>query len=235
MINQTAERAAGTQPHHAATRLARIAGALYLPVFVLGPFALLFVRGKLIVPGDAAATADRIADQGWLLRTGSVVELYLALTDIALAALFYVLLRPVSKPLALVSTLLRLTWAVVAAITILTNIAALKMLSGTRDLAAFNADQLQAGALFVLNLHRDAFAIGFVAFGTHLLILGYLIWKSNVIPRPVGIMLAVAGVGYVTNSLLILAWATPIQPLLLLPALPAELTLCLWLLVKGVR
>jgi len=66
-------------------------------------------------------------------------------------------------------------------------------------------------------------------------VLGYLIWKSNLLPRIVGIMLVVAGAGYVVNSLLMLGWAAPSQPLLLLPTFPAEVSLCLWLLVKGVR
>jgi hypothetical protein len=72
-----------------------VAGALYLPAFVLGPFGLLFVRATLIVSGDAAATADRLAAHGGLLRAGSVIELYLALMDVAWAAAFSVLLRPV--------------------------------------------------------------------------------------------------------------------------------------------
>jgi hypothetical protein len=123
----------------------------------------------------------------------------------------------------------------VAAIAVLANVAALLVLSDAGYLTAFNAGQLPAIALLFLNLHEYAIAVGFVAFGSHLLIVGYLIWKSNLLPRTVGIMLVVSGAGYAVNSLLMLGWAAPSQPLLLLPAFPAELSLCLWLLVRGVR
>lgn len=215
MVSHTTEPTAATR-----VRLARVAGALYLPLFVLGPFSLLYVRATVVVPGDAAATADRVAAHTGLLRAGSVVELYMFLTDIALAALFYVLLRPVNMPLALLAAYLRLTYAIVAAVTVLTTIAAL------HD---------RGDALLYLDLHRYGMAIAFVAFGAHVVVLGYLFWTSNLLPRPVGVLLMVAGAGYVVNSLLMLGWALPPQLLLLLPAAPAELGLCLWLLVKGVR
>jgi len=226
MIAQPVAVEVGASAHRDAVRLARIAGALYLPMFVLGPFGLLYVRATLVVPGDAAATADRIATHDGLLRAGSVIELYLALSDVVLAALFYLLARPVSRPLALVSALFRLTWAAVGAMAVLTNIVALLIV---------RAGQPPAAALLAMDLHKYVFAVGFVAFGAHLVIFGYLIWVSNLLHRAVGIALLVAGVGYVANSLLTLGWGPPSQPLLLLPAFPAELALCLWLLVKGVR
>jgi hypothetical protein len=235
MIPQDGQPAAVAQEHRQMVRLARVAGALFLPVLVLGPFSLLFVRARLVVPGDAAATADRIAADGWLLRVGSVIELYLALTDVALAALFYVVLSPVNRPLALVASYFRLSWAVVAAVAVLANMAALRILDDAGYMTAFTADESHAQALLLLDLHEDAIAVGFVAFGVHLLIVGYLIARSNLIPRTVGVMLVVAGTGYVVNSLLIVGVATAPQPLLLLPAFAAELALCLWLLVKGVR
>jgi hypothetical protein len=216
-------------------RLARVAGALYLPVFVLGAFALVVVPAVVVVPDDAAATAGRLADHGWLLRLGSVTEVYLALTDVVLAALFYLLFRPAGRALALVSSLLRLSWAVVAAVAVLTNLAALHAVSGDAGyLAAFTTDQRQAAALALLEAHRLLAAVGFVAFGCHLAVLGVLVRRSRVLPRLVGTLLVVAGAGYVTNSLVILGGGSA-QPLLLLPAFPAELALCLWLLLKGTR
>jgi hypothetical protein len=226
VIDQTVVAEVSAAPHRDAMRLARVAGVLYLPMFVLGPFSLFYVRATLMVPGDAAATADRIAAHDGLLRASSVIELYLALSDVALAALFYLLARPVSRPLALVSAFFRLTWAAVGAIAVLTNVVALLIV---------RAGQPPAAALLSMDLHKYVFAIGFVAFGTHLVIFGYLIWTSNLLPRAVGIALMVAGACYVANSLLTLGWGPPSQPLLLLPAFPAELALCLSLLIKGVR
>jgi hypothetical protein len=120
-----------------------------------------------------------------------------------------------------VAAFLRLTWAVVAAIALVTNIAALRLVNDAE------------AALLLLTLHGDVVAVGFVAFGAHLVVLGYLGWRSRLLPRIIGILLVVAGTGYAVNSLLILGWAMPSQFVLLLPAFPAELSLCLWLLVKG--
>jgi hypothetical protein len=216
-------------------RLARVAGALYLPVFVLGAFALVVVPAVIVVPDDAAATAGRLADHGWVLRLGSVTEVYLALTDVVLAALFYLLFRPASRPLALVSSLLRLSWAVVTIVAVLTNLAALHAVSDDAGyLGAFTTDQRQAAALALLEAHRLLVAAGFVAFGCHLAVLGVLIRRSGILPRLVGTLLVVAGVGYVANSLVVMGGGST-QPLLLLPAFPAELSLCLWLLLRGTR
>ena len=215
--------------------LARVAGALYLPVFLLGPFALVIVRSAIVVPDDAAATAARLADHDWLLRAGSVTEVYLALTDVVLAGLFYLVFRPAGRPLALVSSLLRLTWAVVAGVAVLANLAALLVVSDDAGyLGAFTTGQRQAAALALLEAHRLLTAVGFVAFGLHLALLGLLIRRSAVLPRLVGTLLVVAGAGYVSNSLVMMGGGPP-QPLLLAPAFPAELSLALWLLLKGTR
>jgi Domain of unknown function (DUF4386) len=213
-------------PHVVAMRYARIAGVLYLPMFVLGPFALLYVRGTVFVEGDAAATVERITAHGTLFRAGSVAELIIPFLDIALALVFYVLLKPVNKPLALLAAFLRLTTAALALVSAATNFAALQV-RGDAGLV-----------LLLLNLHQHLFAIAMVAFGLHIFVLGYLIWLSNLLPRIVGILLMVAAVGYVVNSLrvlLVLDWAAPAQAVLLLPAFVAEASLMLWLLVKGVR
>lgn len=204
-------------------RLSRIAGALYVPLFVLGAFSLIYVRGVVLVRGDAAATAGRIAEYAGLLRAGTLVELYLALTDVVLAVLLYALFRPAGRLLALVAGAFRLTWGVLAMVALLTNLAALR-LAGDPD-----------AALALLSLHEDVAAVGFVAFAAHLAVLGYLGWRSRLLPRVIGVLLMVAGAGYALNSLLILGWAVEPQFALLLPALPAELSLCVWLLVRGPR
>lgn len=201
-------------------KTSRVAGAFYLPVFLLGPFALLYVRGVVLVPGDATATAGRLAEHGGLLRAGSIVEVYLALTDVVLAALLYVLFRPAGRAAALVMGSLRFTWAVVAATGALGNLVALRLAGNP------------PAALLLLDLHEDVAAIGFVAFGAHLALLGALGWRSRLLPRSIGALLVVAGAGYLTHSLLLLA-GTAAPFAIMLPAFPAEVALCLWLLIKG--
>jgi Domain of unknown function (DUF4386) len=219
-------------------RYARIAGVLYLPLYLLGPFAMLYVRAIVIVPGDAAATADRIAAHGGLFRAASVAELIIPMLDIALALVFYVLLKPVNQPIALLAAFFRLTTAAMVLVSAATNFAVLLLLSDGGASTAFQPDQVQAFALYLLNLHNYVLAIGFVAFAFHILILGCLIWTSSLLPRIIGILLIVASAGYVVNSLrvlLALDWASEVRTFLLLPAFVAEVSLGLWLLVKGVR
>lgn len=207
-------------------RYDRVAGVLYVPLFLLGPFALLYVRNTVVVPGDAAATAERIAVHGGLFRIGSVAELIIPLLDVALALVFYVLLKPVNAPIALLAAFFRLVTA------------ALILASAATNFAALQTAQSPDLALLLLNLHQHLLAIGMVTFGVHLLLLGYLIWVSSLLPRFVGVLLMVASVGYVANSirvLLLLDWTTPVRSLVLLPAFVAELSLMLWLLIKGTQ
>jgi hypothetical protein len=207
-------------------RYDRLAGALYVPLFLLGPFALLYVRATVVVPGDAAATAERIAVHGGLFRAGSVAEVIIPLLDVALALVFYVLLKPVNAPMALLAAFFRLMTA------------ALVLASAATNFAALQTAQSPDLALLLLNLHQHLLAIGMVTFAVHILLLGYLIWVSNLLPRFVGVLLIVASVGYVANSLrvlLLLDWAAPVRSLVLLPAFIAELSLMLWLLIKGAR
>jgi hypothetical protein len=123
-----------------------------------------------------------------------------------------------------VSSLLRLSWAILAATAMLTNLA-----------ATLSLDRAPGFPLLFLELHEKTLAVGFVAFGLHLALLGYLIWKSSLLPRVIGVLLVVAGLAYVLNSLLVLGFGAPSRIALLLPALPGELSLGLWLLVKGMR
>jgi hypothetical protein len=223
MLNRMSEPAAEL-PHRVAVRYARTAGMLYLPLFLLGPFALLYVRGTVFVQGDAAATAERIAEHGTLFRAGSLAELILPFIDVALALVFYILLKPVNQPIALLAAFFRLMTA------------ALALGSAAMNFAALQADQ--SHALELLTLHQHVFAIAMVTFAVHLAIQGYLIWSSDILPRVIGMLLMVAAVGYVANSLrvlLVLDWASPVRAVVLLPAFVAEVSLMLWLLVKGVR
>jgi Domain of unknown function (DUF4386) len=223
MLNRMSERAAEL-PHPVAMRYARFAGALYVPLFVLGPFALLYTRDAVVVPGDAAATADQLAAHDTLFRAGSLAELAIPFFDVALALIFYVLLKQVSQPLALLAAFFRLMTA------------ALAMVSASTNFAVLQADP--SDALTLLNLSHTFVAIGMVSFAVYIAIQGYLIWISDLLPRIIGMLLMVAAVGYVANSLrvlLVLDWASPLRAVVLLPAFVAEASLCVWLLVKGVR
>jgi hypothetical protein len=227
------ERTAWTSPHV----YARICGVLYLYIFVAGSFAEMFVRSRLVVPTDAAATARNITANESLFRLGFSGELLHLALDVAVAVLLFALLRPVGRHLALLAAFARVACDLVLAVASLGHFAALRLLSGADVLAAFSAEQLHALALLAMRLHGDGYAISLVFFGFACLALGVLVVRSTFLPRLLGALLLVAGACYLVNSFayfLSPRLAATLFPAILVPAFVAELSLTLWLIVKGV-
>jgi hypothetical protein len=216
---------------------ARIGGVLYLIIIVIGFCGEFFVRDKLVVSGDVTATTHNIMASESLWRVQIAADLILLVCAVALTLILYVLLRPVNKNLALLAVFFNIVELPVEAASKLCLFAAL-FLSGNADyLKAFEPHQLGALVKLSLKLHDYGFAIDLVFFGFACLIYGYLLFRSGYFPRTLGVLMAIAGLSYLTNSFtLILAptYATTILPILVL-ALIGELSLCLWLIVKGVN
>jgi hypothetical protein len=216
---------------------ARVGGFLYLIVIVAGLFAEAFVRSNLVVGHDAAATARNIQASESLFRFGLSAELFGLACDAAIAVILYELLRPVHRGLALLAALLRIANGAIFGLTAVCQVAALRLLEGGDTLSAFTTDQLQQLALLAMKLHGDGYAIALVFFGFSLLALGYLLVRSGYFPRLLGVLTFIAGLGYVINSFvrfLAPGLAAQLGPSLLLPGFVAEVSLCLWLIVKGV-
>ena len=227
---------------------ARIGGILYVFIVVVGIFGQLFVRGGRVVEGDAAATATNIMGSETLFRVGLAGDLLGYVAGVAVALILYVLLAPVSRNLALLAAFLSVTATAIFGLNGLFQLAAVLVLGGAGPsdsaprpspdyLQAFDPQQLQALAYLLLRLHGYGFAIGLVFFGFFLVLLGYLISRSGYLPRSIGVLLVIGGLGYLTNSfaqVLAPALAGSLLPWVLLPAFLAELGLALWLTVKGV-
>ena len=223
----------GTSPR----TLARVAGLLYLVIFVCALFSELVVRQRLIEPGDAAATAEAIAGSEGLFRVGFLADLVAFSADVATGILIYVLLRPVSRTLALLATGFRLVQSAVLGMNLLNQLMAIVILDDAADLSAFDQGQIEDLVLLSMNAHTYGYLIALVFFAFHLLIIGYLVWRSGFLPRTLGALLALAGVGYLVDSLmffLIPGYEGAASPLVLAPAIVAEAGLILWLLIKGV-
>ena len=217
---------------------ARIAGVLYLVIIVAAAFAEIFVRGRLVVSGDAAATATNILAHEQLYRLGGAADLIAFACDAAVALIFYELLKPVSGSLSLLAAFFRLMHVAIVAVNSVNHFAPLVLLGSAHFLTAFKTDQLQALALVSLRLHAQGYNIGLVFFGFHCLLIGYLICRSSFLPRILGALMAVAGACYLTNSFANFfspAFAAHLYPYILLPGGVGELSLCLWLLVTGVN
>lgn len=220
---------------------ARVAGAGYLVIIVAGIFAEFFVRSGIRVPGDPGATARNLATSEGLFRAGIAGDLVMLLADVVVALALYLLLREVSRGLALLATFFRLAHAAVYGATLLTLWVPLVLLGGAPYLAVVSAPEREALAQLLLESHGYGYALGLVFFGAHCLVLGYLVLRSGIVPRLLGGLLLVAGVGYLVDSFArtLLVDYAQVQPVLdmvvFVPAFVAELSFCLWLLLKGVR
>ncbi len=218
--------------------LARVAGLLYLVIFLMAPFAEFFVREGLIVAGDARATADNIVASEGLFRAGFATDLVVFVIEIAQAALLYVLLAPVSRPLAMVMSFARLAQATILGLNLLNMFTGLQLLTNDAYAAAFDTGQLQALALVFLDAQSFGYELGLVFFALHLFTLGYLVYRSGYLPRILGVLLVLAGLGYVGNSFAVFlapGLADVMAVAVIVAAVIGELPLTLWLLIKGVN
>ena len=216
---------------------ARTAGALYLIITITALFTELVVRGRLIVKGDAAATAASILAHEPLWRLGGVAIFLTLACDVAVAILLYPLLEPASKTLSLLAASFRLAYAAIMGAAALHYFTPLNLLKGAGHLGVFSVPQLQAMALESQRLYSQGFTLALVFFGVHCVFVGWLIRRSTFLPRVLGTLMVIAGCCYVANSFAVFIapqFARPLFPWILLPAFPAELGLTLWLLVKGV-
>jgi uncharacterized protein DUF4386 len=217
---------------------ARIGGALYLAIIVLGAFAEGFVANKLVVAGDAATTAANILASPGLWRLSVAGDLIVVLCAVPLLWIEYLLLRPVSKQLVLLAVLFNLVSLAVEAISKLFLLVVMPTLGSADYLKAFDPHQLQILANLALSSHDVAFNIALIFFGFTCIVNGYLIFRSGYLPKFVGILMQIAGLSYLTACFAALfapAFADLITPAILLPPLIGESSFCLWLLVKGVN
>jgi hypothetical protein len=217
---------------------ARLAGALYLIIVALGIFAEVAVRSSLIVDGDAAATAANIRESEWLFRVGFGADLVVFLCDVALAVVLFLLFRPVSRSLSLLAAAFRLTQTAIIGLNLLAMFGALVVLEEADYLGAFGAGETEALAALSLDVHAYGYTLGLTFFAVSTLIIGYLAWRSGVVPKALGVLLLFAGAGYLADSFaffLVPGYDGSISPILLAPAIVGELWFALWLLFKGRR
>ena len=216
---------------------ARAGGALYLVIVVTALFAEAYVRGRLIVSGDPAATAANILGSPTLFRLGLASDMLNCVLDVAVAMILYALLRLVDRNLALLAALLRIVADAILGVTGLFHLAAIVILGGSGSLRAFDLPQLQSLAYLSLDLHGKGYGISLIFFGLGCGILGYLVYRSGYLPRSIGVLLVIAGAGYWFNSFAGIVsppLASSAFPWTLLPGFFSELALSFWLLLKGV-
>lgn len=214
---------------------ARVGGIAYLIIIIAGAFGEMYVRGSLIVSGDASATANNILSHPLLWRIGIAGDLLMHVCDVIVMMCLYVLLKPVHKNLALLALLFNLIQTAVLVANKLNLLMPLFLLNGAAYLKSFNPLQLQSLSYLFLKAHAQGFGVGLIFFGFECLVLGYLIYKSGFLPRVIGVLMQIAGLCYLVNSFALIVAPAFSSIGLLLPAFIGEFSFCLWLIIKGVN
>ena len=201
---------------------ARVGGVLYLIIIAIGAWGEGFVRGRLL-SDDPAVTAANIKAAESLWRFHVAAELFLLSCAIALLLILYVLLRPVHRDLALLAVMFNIVAIVVEAVSAL-----------FLDVVP---NQSPETTKVLIRLHGHGFGVSLLFFGWFCVTVGYLIFKSQFLPKAIGVLMQIAGVCYLVNSFALIAsppLANRLFPAILIPSFLGELSLALWLTVKGV-
>jgi len=216
---------------------ARVAGLLYLLIAITGPFVLLYVPGKLFVPGDASATANNILAHVTLFKAYIVVGLLSELFFIALVLALYRLLHDVSRELAIVMVVLVLIDAPMAFLSVANQVATLAIVQGADFLSAFDQPQRNALATLLINIDKLGLPVSEIFWGLWLLPLGLLVYRSSFLPRFLGVWLLINGIAYVIISFtgILVPQHVGIVNTIAFPILFGELAFMLWLVIIGAR
>lgn len=218
-------------------KLARIAGFCYLVVIATGLFSEVFVRQALRVPNDALATAQNIQANEMLFRWGFVADLFNFVVGIPTILIIYHFFKKSNKIILQIALALVVIQTAIIAVNLLNQITPLLLLGNDTYLNTFQPNQLSTLSLLALNIQAQGYGIGLVFFGFYCVLIGYVIFKTNAIPKIIGIAYALAGLCYLISNFTMFLSKGFANPLLIYFAIPiflGELSLCLWLLIKGI-
>lgn len=218
-------------------RKARYAGFLYLLLGLTAPIGLLYVPGKLFVPEDAATTANNIRASGSLLRIGIASELFHQIVGIFLVLALFRLFKAVNEREATLMVVLSLTPVPIVMFNVLNEIAPLILVSGADFLSVFDKRQLDSMAFLFLRLHGQGINVASIFWGLWLFPFAMLVIRSGFIPRVLGVLMMIAGAGYLVSSattVLLPEYAHQVGQVTIILGL-GELPIMFWLLIWGAR
>lgn len=222
---------------HPTDKAARVAGAVYLSMVFTAPFSLIYVPNKLIVRGDAAATAANVLGHETMFRLAILGDLVGQVIFICLAIALYRLLSNVNRSWALLMVGFVLVSAAVGFLNTLNNIAALILFRGAEFLSVFDTAQRNALGMLFIRLHSHGIFIDEIFWGVWLFPFGLLVFRSGFLPRFIGLWLMINCFGYVALSVIALFFQSYYNTAfkMLQPVLLGELAIMLWLLIRGAK
>ncbi|HVF70287.1 MAG TPA: DUF4386 domain-containing protein [Chthoniobacterales bacterium] len=219
--------------HISVKTYSRAAGVLLILSIVCGWFGEMYVP-SVIMTGDAAGTANQLRQNGDLFRLGFAAYLIEAFSDVVLAWLFYVLLRPVHRELALLSAFFGVVSMSLFAVTQMFHFCAPVFLSGRKYLTAFSPEQLEAFASLFLSLYGQLSGLFMLFYGSGWILRGYLSFKSGYLPRFLGVLMVLAGAGFVVKNITKVLAPPYSWDVLLAPMFLNVVVLAIWMLARGV-
>ncbi len=182
-------------------KAAIIGGFALLIISILAPVGYYGLIQNLIVSGDVATTVSNIKASEGVFRIGICCLLINAVLDLVIAWALYIVLKPVNKSISLLSAWFRVAYTVMLVVALSNFVNVLQLLSGAEYLATFEPNQLHAKVMLLFATYENVWNLGYVLFGFHLIILGYLVFKSGYLPKFLGILIKIAGFGYLIDAL----------------------------------
>lgn len=216
-----------------------IAGTSLIIMALASFFSYGFVHENLAVQGDPSATYNNIMSSTALFKGEIFGWVIILILDIVVAWAFYIFLKPIHKSLSLLGAWLRLTYSAILGIAILNLIFVLLLSGDTNYFSSFKIEQIQALMMLFLEAFQFIWSIGLIIFGGHLMIVGYVAFKSDSIPKVISILLLLASIGYMVIHLsktFLLQYDGAIAILNLvftIPMVAGELGFGIWLLLRG--
>lgn len=216
-------------------RMASItAGITLLLMSIVAIFGKVIAMDGLISQGNPAQTVADITASLGLFRLGIASLVLVIALDVVVAWALYRVFSPVNQSLSMLAAALRLVYSGVFMVAIAELLGVVRLLSDDGNLAVFGADQLTAQAMLGITAFNDIWYVSQFLFGLHLLLIGYLAYRSGYVHRVLGVLLAIAGLGYATDSLGAVLSAgtwTAISSFTFV----GEFLLALWLLIRSRR
>jgi hypothetical protein len=229
-VPRATARTAGISPRTAA----RIAGWGILAMAVIAPFAEFYVRRRLVVPGDAAATAINLMSHELLMRFGIVAFLVVIILDVLVAWALYAVFRLVNAAVSGLMALSRLVFATIFAVAVGNLVSAVDLVTDPSHLATSDAGQVHTQMMVSLDAFSSTWSISLAFFGMHLALAGYLVLASGYMPKALGVVLVIAGLGYAFDTFAGLL-EPDYAPTAAMFTFVGEVALFLWLLIRNAK